>query len=65
MKPQTIVLLFFANGFVSFYFWSQYRHGMPARVARLDLLFSLIGVSLAVVLGRMLAERGTRGKRRR
>jgi len=65
MKTQTIVLLFLANGFVSFYFWTMYQHGMSGRRAVPEYLLSLIGVNLALVLGRKLAEHNTGPRRSR
>jgi len=65
VKAQTTVLLFLANGFVSFYFWSEYQAGMLARRAIPEFLLSLIGINLAIALGRILAERSNRRKRSR
>jgi hypothetical protein len=45
------------NGFVGFYCWRAYQHGMPASRAMLDLAISLIAVNLAVVLGAALGQR--------
>ncbi|MGA3294729.1 MAG: hypothetical protein ABSE45_12200 [Candidatus Acidiferrales bacterium] len=62
MKPQTLLVVFLANGFVAFYYWSSYRHGMAAPQALLFLAISLIGVNAAIVLGRWLALRSPRRK---
>jgi len=62
VKLRTLILLFLANGFVSFYFWSEYQRGMPAKRALPELLLSLIFVNVALALGKKLGERRTRPK---
>jgi hypothetical protein len=57
-----MLVIFLANGFVTFYYWSSYQHGMPAARALLLFVPSVIAVNGAIVLGRMLAERSTRPK---
>jgi hypothetical protein len=45
------------NGFVGFYCWRAYQHGMPAPRVILDLVISLVAVNLAVILGSALGQR--------
>jgi hypothetical protein len=53
-----VVLL--ANGFVVYYYWVSYQHGMPAGRTLIYLFFSLIAINLALFFGRKLGERSRR-----
>jgi drug/metabolite transporter (DMT)-like permease len=57
VKPQTVFLLVVVNGFVGFYCWHVYQHGMPASHALLVFLAFLFAVNAAVALGRNLGLR--------
>jgi hypothetical protein len=57
VKPKTLLIIFLANGFVTFYYWSSYQHGMPAGQMVLYLVISLIAINAAIAFGRWLAMR--------
>jgi hypothetical protein len=57
VKAQTVFLMVIVNGFVGFYCWRAYQHGMPAPRVILDLVISLVAVNLAVILGSALGQR--------
>jgi len=57
VKPQTVFLLVLVNGFVGFYCWHAYQHGMPASRALLVFLAFLFVVNASVALGRLLGLR--------
>ncbi|MFZ0979463.1 MAG: hypothetical protein WAN23_08675 [Candidatus Acidiferrales bacterium] len=60
MNAPSILLLVLVDGFVAFYCYRSYQHGMPASHAALWFVVSLIGVNLAFVLGRKLGLRQRR-----
>jgi hypothetical protein len=60
VKPQAILLLVLVDGFVAFYCYRAYQHGMPAMHAALWLLVSLLAVNGAFALGRKLGLREPR-----
>ncbi len=64
MKAQTVFLLVLVNGFVGFYCWHAYQHGMPASHALLVFLAFLFAVNAAVALGRILGLRRRRHLRK-
>jgi hypothetical protein len=57
VKKQNAFLLLLANGFVGYYYWNEYKHGMPAGRMLGLLVVSLLGVNLALILGQWLGER--------
>jgi hypothetical protein len=57
VKPLSKFLLLLANGFVTFYYWSSYQHGLSAQRTLVYLFFSLIAINLALFFGQKLAER--------
>ncbi|HUA01561.1 MAG TPA: hypothetical protein VMB02_14595 [Candidatus Aquilonibacter sp.] len=59
MKPQAILLLLLVDGFVAFYCYRSYQHGMPAGQAAMWLVVSLVAVNLAFIVGRKLGMRKT------
>ena len=56
MKPQTKFVMLLANGFVGFYYWTAYKHGLPPGRTLIYCFFSLIAINLAVMLGQKLGE---------
>ncbi|MGA8012684.1 MAG: hypothetical protein WB949_09680 [Candidatus Acidiferrales bacterium] len=60
MKKQNAFLLLLANGFVGYYYWNEYRHGMSAGRMLGLLVVSLVGINLALILGQWLGERRAR-----
>jgi hypothetical protein len=56
----TRFLLLLANGFVVYYYWASYQHGMSAQRTLIYLFLSLIAINLALFLGRKLGERSRR-----
>ncbi len=70
MKKQNAFLLLLANGFVGYYYWNEYRHGMSAERMLGLLVISLIAINAALILGQWLGERraqqlaARRGQRR-
>jgi hypothetical protein len=60
VKPQALLLLLLVDGFVAFYCYRAYQHGMPATHAALWLLVSLVAVNAAFFVGRMLGMRKPR-----
>ena len=57
MKKQNAFLLLLANGFVGYYYWNEYRHGMSAGRMLGLLVVSLVAINLALILGQWLGER--------
>ncbi len=60
MKKQNAFLLLLANGFVGYYYWNEYRHGMSAGRMLGLLVVSLVAINLALILGQWLGERRAR-----
>ena len=60
MNPPAILLLVLVDGFVAFYCYRSYQHGMPASHVALWFFVSLVGVNLAFFLGRKLGLRQRR-----
>jgi hypothetical protein len=57
VRPLSKFLLLLANGFVTFYYWSSYQHGLSVARTLLYLFFSLVAINLALFFGQRLAER--------
>jgi hypothetical protein len=60
VKKQNAFLLLLANGFVGYYYWNEYRHGMSAERMLGLLVISLVAINLALILGQWLGERRAR-----
>lgn len=56
MTTGSRFLLLLANGFVCYYFWTQYKVGMSPARTLIFLFFSLVAINIALYLGQMLGE---------
>ncbi|HUH63504.1 MAG TPA: hypothetical protein VLZ50_10920 [Terracidiphilus sp.] len=53
-------MILLGNGLVAYYFWILFQHGAPVLRLLPEFVLSLIGVNLAIILGRWLGERSRR-----
>jgi len=60
VKFQTRFVILLGNGLVAYYFWILFQHGAPVLRLLPEFVLSLIGVNLAIILGRWLGERSRR-----
>jgi hypothetical protein len=60
VRKQNAFLLLLANGFVGYYYWNEYRHGMPAGRMLGLLVISLVAINAALILGQWVGERRAR-----